>query len=63
MGEGTEPYQIKNTNMDYNDILTKLKKGVLAETFTPVRRKVAEVGNWEIAEETERLWRQRSIVV
>ena len=42
--------------MNYDDILTKLKKGNLAETFLQVRRKAADVGNWEIAEETERLW-------
>lgn len=42
--------------MNYDDILTKLKKGNLAETFLMVRRKAADVGNWEIAEETERLW-------
>lgn len=42
--------------MDYDDILTKLKKGNLAETFPLVRQKAAEVGNWEMAEEAERLW-------
>lgn len=42
--------------MNYNEILTKLKKENLADTFLLVRQKAAEVGNWEIAEETERLW-------
>lgn len=42
--------------MDYIDIQTKLRKENLAETFPLIRQKVAEIGNWELMEETESLW-------
>lgn len=42
--------------MDYTDIQTKLRKENLAETFPLIRQKASEIGNWELTEESEKLW-------
>ena len=42
--------------MDYIDLRSKLREGNLADTFPLIRQKVAEMGNWELSEETENLW-------
>lgn len=42
--------------MDYADIQTKLSTQNLADTFPLLRRKSAEMGNWELTEEVESLW-------
>ncbi|MDE7117226.1 MAG: hypothetical protein K2O61_01120, partial [Bacteroidaceae bacterium] len=42
--------------MDYTDIQTKLRQHNLADTFPLLRKKVTEIGDWELAEQTENLW-------
>ncbi|MDE5999404.1 MAG: hypothetical protein K2H04_04945 [Bacteroidaceae bacterium] len=42
--------------MDYTDIQTKLKQHNLADTFPLLRKKVTEIGDWELAEQTETIW-------
>ena len=42
--------------MDYNDISSKLKARNLQDTFPLIRRKVAEIGEWELTEKVENLW-------
>jgi tetratricopeptide (TPR) repeat protein len=42
--------------MDYTDIQTKLNTQNLADTFPLLRKKSAEMGNWELTEEVESLW-------
>ena len=42
--------------MDYTDIQTKLKRNHLADTFPLLRKKAAEMGDWELAEQIEELW-------
>lgn len=42
--------------LEYIDIHNQLREGNLADTFPLIRQKVAEMGNWELSEETENLW-------
>ena len=42
--------------MDYIDIEKKLRVGNLADTFPLLMRKTAELGDWELTEQTGNLW-------
>ena len=42
--------------MDFIEIQTQLRRGNLAETFPLIRQKTMQIGDWELAEEVEKLW-------
>lgn len=42
--------------LTYIDILQKLRNENLVQTFPVIRQKAAQVGDWELMEETENLW-------